>query len=45
LNPRFTDDNTYKTDLSDIVTMVRKTIPAASKKSVFVALLQESNKN
>jgi len=39
------ENNQYRTDLSEIVNMVRKTIPAASKKSVFVALLQESNKN
>lgn len=39
------ENNQYRTDLSDIVNIVRETIPAASKKLVFVALLQESNKN
>ena len=39
------ENNQNRTDLSDIVNMVRETIPVASKNSVLVALLQKSNKN
>ena len=39
------ENNQNRTDLSDIVNMIRETIPVASKNSVLVALLHESNKN
>ena len=39
------ENNQNRTVLSDIVNMVRETIPVASKNSVLVALLQKSIKN
>lgn len=45
LNNTFEDDQDFKTELADIVSKVRVVLPEASASTIFVALLQESNKN
>lgn len=45
LNNTFLENEDYQTSLLDIVQRVRAVIPEATTSTIFVALLQESNKN